>query len=147
MPDTIELARSDFASLFNAMTGRRSLWVSAADTAIVRALEHQALADAFGEHERKAARENAESSLAELVDEICGTPPHIPRWWPPRHDESPTEEFELASHELLAVGARFQGAADAFAGHVLAPLFADCADKLVEEGLARMEGIPRPEPA
>jgi hypothetical protein len=79
---------------------------------------------------------NNRSDLQRFVDDFCGTPPRWPLPWPPARFT--LDPKGLTPAQLLAVGARFQAAADYVGDNALQPELAAAADRLFETGLSRL---------
>jgi hypothetical protein len=112
--------------------------VQVADVAIDRALSRQQLDEAMGDARSGGVDAANKAMLRQVVDDFCGTPPRWPVPWPP-----PTRALDpkgLSAIQLLALGARFQAAADHLPDHALAPDLGSAADQLLGAGLARLAG-------
>lgn len=162
MSETIELTKSDFANVIGFMLdpcssllpGERPIpgtvppdpegckhWIEVltltqvADVAIDRVLSRQR-DEASGDRESDAVQATNRAEVQRLVDDFCGKPPRWPLPWPqPRR---PLDPAGLSAIQLLAVGVRFQAAADHVQDNALQPALAMAADQLLDAGLSRL---------
>jgi hypothetical protein len=109
----------------------------AARTAIARALASHESAEALADDGGDRAVGRIQGRVSDLVEDWCGTRPPRPYPWPWGPVLRGTDELTPA--DLLVAGAQFQKAAEALEGHSLRQMFQDAADRLLEQGAARLD--------
>ena len=107
----------------------------AARTAIAQALTAQESAEALAADGANGRSEGSKESLAR--SSTSGTRPPRPYPWPGEPVLRGTDEFSAA--DLLVAGAQFQTAAETLEENALRQAFQDAADRLLEQGAARLD--------